>query len=67
MVYKAVYKKDGKKQEFKFCPYDTNTNPLESARSIIFSDYRDQNGAIPDHRKQSYQIAINTVKIMEGM
>ena len=61
-VYKAEYKDNDTVKTFKFNPLK-GTDPLNSARNIVFQDYRDRNGAIPEHRYTTYLNAQATLKI----
>ena len=61
-VYKATYQDKDITKTFKFNPLK-GTDPLHSARNMVFQDYRDRNGAIPEHRYTQYLNAQATLKI----
>ena len=55
-VYEARYDHGGRKATFKFNPVE-GADPEESARNIVFQDYRDGSGAIPGARYPDYLAA----------
>ena len=61
-VYEAKYNDNDTIKTFRFNPLK-GTDPLHSARNMVFQDYRDRNGAIPEHRYTQYLNAQATLKI----
>ena len=61
-VYEATYEDNGKSESFKFNPLK-GVDPVESARNIVFQQYRDRNGAIRDDRYTVYLCAQASLKV----
>lgn len=61
-VYEATYKDGVNTKSFKFNPLK-GVDPLESARNIVFQQYKNHNGAISEHRYTTYLNAQVTLRI----
>lgn len=61
-VYEAHYTRAGRDVGLKFNPVK-GADPLESARNMVFQDYRDRNGAISQLYYSDYLNAQASLKI----
>ena len=52
-VYEATYKRNGYIQTFKFNPLQ-GADPLNTARNIVFQEYKGRNGEIRDDLYPGY-------------